>query len=64
MTIRLIEKLNPKKDAVMQCHTQEGNITTGNKVKIDFTSLEISMKKIMALNCHVDDSAKGRYNMI
>ena len=64
MTRRPIEKLNTKKDAVMQWHTQAGNITTDNKVKIDFTSLEISMKKIMTLNCHVDDSAKGRYNMI
>ena len=34
---RIIEKLNPKKDAVKQRNKQAGNITTNKKIKIDFT---------------------------
>ena len=34
---RLVRKLHPEKDAVMQWHTQAGNITTNLKVKVDFT---------------------------
>ena len=34
---RIVEKLHPEIDAVMQWHTQAGNITTNHKVKLDFT---------------------------
>ena len=34
---RLIEIPNPKRDDVIQWHTQAGNINTYLKVKIDFT---------------------------
>ena len=45
----------------MQWHTQDGKITTNQKVKIDFTLPVINAEKIVTLNCHMDDSAKGRY---
>ena len=61
---RLSTKLNPKRGDVMQCHTQVGKINTNLKVKIDFTLPEFSTKKIVTWNCHVDDYAKGRYDMI
>ena len=48
----------------MKWHTQEGNITTNIKVKIYFTLPELNATKIMTWNCHVYESAKGRYDMI
>ena len=48
----------------MKWQTQVGNITNNLKVKIDFTLPEFSATKNLMSNCHVDDSAKGRYNMI
>ena len=60
---RLVTKLDKKND-VMQCHTQVGNITTNLKVKVYFASPETSATRIMTWNFHVDDSTKGRYGMI
>ena len=34
------------------------------KVKIDFTLPELSAAKIVTWECHVDDFAKGRYDII
>ena len=48
----------------MQCHTQAGYITTNLKVKVYFASPETSATRIMTWNFHVDDSSKGRYNII
>ena len=48
----------------MQWHTQAVSITKNLKVKIDLTLPKISATKIVTWNCHVDDSAKGRYDMI
>ena len=48
----------------MQWHMQAGIITTNKKVKIDFTLPEIIATNIMTWNCHVNDSAKGRYDII
>ena len=48
----------------MQWNTQAVNITTNIKVKIDFTLPALSAKTFVTLNYHVDDSVKGRYNMI
>ena len=62
--IRIIYKINPKEDAVMQWHTQVGIITNNIKVEIYFTLPEISATKIVTWNFHVDDSAKGGYDMI
>ena len=48
----------------MQWHTQVGKITTHSKVRVDFSLPELSEKKIVTWNCHVDDSTKGIYDMI
>ena len=48
----------------MQWHTQARNITTNIKVTVDSTLPTLSMKNVMTWKCHVDDSAKGIYNMI
>ena len=61
---RPIAKINPKEYDMMKWHTQAGNITTNIKVEIDFTLPELSLKKIMALYCRVDDSVKGRCDII
>ena len=48
----------------MQWNMQAGKITTNQKVKIDFTLPELSAKQIVTRNCHVDNSAKSRYDII
>ena len=48
----------------MQCHAQAGNITTNLKVEVDFTLPELSTTNILMLKYNVDESAKGRYDMI
>ena len=47
-----------------QWYTQVGIITTNLKFKIDFTLPEQSATKVLMWNCHVNDSAKGRYDII
>ena len=64
VTGRLVEKLYPEKDAPMQWKTQAGNITTDLKVNIYFTLPALIATDIVMWNCHVDDSANGRYDMI
>ena len=56
---RLIKKLTPKKDDVMQWHTQAGKITTNLKFKIRFVLPELSATKIMIFSFHVGESTKG-----
>ena len=58
------KKCTPKKDAVMQWHTQWVKITNSIRVKIDFTLPELTATKIMTWNFHVDESANIRYDMI
>ena len=60
----IITKINPKEDAVIQWHTQVGGITTNLKFELDFTLPELSETKTVRWKCYVDDSTKGRYNMI
>ena len=48
----------------MQWNTQAGNITTNLRVKIDITLPALSVNNFVTWNCHVDESAKGKYNMI
>ena len=48
----------------MQKHAQVGNITTNMRVKIDFTLPELSATIIVAYNFHVNESTKGRYDII
>ena len=61
---RLVGKHTLEKYDVMQRHTQAVNITTNLKVKVDFTLPSISATNIVTQKCHLDDSAKGRYDMI
>ena len=62
--VRLVKNINLQKYDVMQCHTQSGNITTNIKVKLDFTLPTLSATNVVTWKCHVDDSSKGRYDMI
>ena len=61
---RLVEKLSPKKYAVMQWHKQAGNITSNLKVEVNFTCTELNATNDVTWKCYVYDYAKGRYNMI
>ena len=61
---RLVEKLYPGKYSQMQWHTQAVNITTNLKVKVYFTLSALSAIYIVTWRCHVDESTKGRYDMI
>ena len=48
----------------MQWNTQDSNITTNLKVEVDFTLPELSATNGMTSKCHVDESTKGRNDMI
>ena len=61
---RLITKLIPIEDNVVQWNTQAVNITTNMNDQIDFTLPDFCATKIVTWSCHVDDSAKIRYNII
>ena len=43
---------------------QAGNVTTNHKVKVDFTLPALSVTNVVMWKCHMDDSAKGRYDII
>ena len=48
----------------MQWHMQAGNIPTNLKVKVDFILPALSATNFVTCKWHVDDSAKGIYDMI
>ena len=48
----------------MQWHTQAGNITTNPKVKVDLILPTLIATNAVMWKCHMDDPAKGRYNII
>ena len=48
----------------MQWHTHSGIITNNLKDRIDFILPELSAAIIVKWNFHVDDFAKGGYDMI
>ena len=48
----------------MKWHKQLGNLTINLKVKIDFTLPGFSATKTVTWECHGDESAKVRYDMI
>ena len=48
----------------MKCNTQDGNITTSLKVEVEFTLPELSATDSVKWKYNVDESAKGRYDMI
>ena len=60
----LVEKLYHEKYSVTQWHTKAGNIATNLKVGVHFTLPALSATNIVTWRCHVDDSAKGRYDMM
>ena len=62
--VRLVEKLHPGNDAVMQWHTQAGNITNTIKVKVDFTLTLLSATYVVMWKCHVDEFTRGSYDTI
>ena len=64
VTGRQVQKLNPTKYDVMQCHTQAGNITNNIKVEMNLTLPELSVTNVVTWECYVGDSAKDRCNMI
>ena len=49
---------------MVQWYTQADNITTNRKVKVCSALPALSATDVLTWKCHVDDSAKGRYNMI
>ena len=60
----LVEKLSNEKDDMMQWHTQAGNIITKLENKLDFTLPAPIATNIVTRKFHVDDSSKGRYDII
>ena len=60
----LVKRLGLEEDDPMQWNTQALNITANLKVKIDFTLPAISVTNHATQNFHVDESAKGRYDLI
>ena len=48
----------------MQCHTQAKIITINLTVELYFTLPELSETNVVTCDCHVYDSAKGRYDII
>ena len=64
LTRRLVEKIFPEKDALMQWQTQAGNITTKFKVKVNFTLPALNATNVVTWKFHVDDSTRCRYDMI
>ena len=61
---RLVNKLYLDKYSVMQWHTQAGNINTNIKVNIYFTLSILSAMNVGTWKFHVNESTKGRYDMI
>ena len=61
---RIFEKLILEEYYPMQWHTQAVNITTNLKVKVYFTLPTLIATNEETWKCHVDDSVRGRYDMI
>ena len=62
--VDVVPRVRVEKYSVMQWQTQDINITTNIKVKVDFTLPALSLTNVVTWKCHMDDSAKGRYDMI
>ena len=61
---RIVTQLSLEEDAWIQWNTQAVNITTALKVEIYFTLPALRATTVVTWNFHVDDSTKGRYDMI
>ena len=62
--VRQVKKRPPEKDSPMQCHKQARYITTNLKVKVDFTLTALIATNVVTWKFHVDNFAKGRYDVI
>ena len=60
----LVGNLHPEKYAVIQQHTQAGNINTNLRVKVEFALSALSSMDFLTCKFHVDESAKGGFDMI
>ena len=60
----IMKNFEIKEGSVVEYHIQADNITTNLKVKIYFTLPEFSTTKTVTWNCHVYDTANGRYDII
>ena len=54
----IVERLSLKRDAILQCHTQAGNITTTFKVKLDFTLPALIVTNVITWDFHVEKCFK------
>ena len=61
---RLVKKLIPEKDDLVQWYAQAGNITTNLKVNGYFTLLALIATNVVMWKFHMDYSTKVRYDMI
>ena len=61
---RLVETNCLKKYDVVQWNTQAGNITANIKIKVDFTLPALNAMNVVMWKFHMDDSAKGTYDLI
>ena len=57
-------KTQYEKDDVMKCQTQARNITTNQRVKVNFYPPDFSTTKITTLEYHVYDFTESRYDMV
>ena len=53
-----------KPSKISTWETQAVKFMTSKKVNIDFCLQELSVTKIVASKCHLDDYTNSRYNMI
>ena len=49
---------------MVKCQIQAGNITNNINVEVDFTLPALSTTNVVMWKYHVDDCAKGGYDMI
>ena len=61
---KMVLILSIEEDAVMQWYKKARNVTTNLKVEVNFTLPVISTTNVVTWKFHVDDSPKGRYDMI
>ena len=60
---KAVKKNSSEEDAVIQWHTQAGNITTSLKVILDFTLPTLSANNIVMWKFHADEYSKDRSDM-
>ena len=61
---RLVGNIHQYKCATMQWHLQARNITIDIRVRINLNTPALIVTSVVTWNCHLDESAKGRHDMI